>query len=202
MVSLCLVQGHCHNYFVVKKQTGKMCVSDHTWLSANVGGDVRESQSSPDSVREAPTHRSTSPVIIRNLPGPSTVIGDQGNSGTNPLTGQRQRRRGVSGPPTGRNPLSVPWFVISFLHLEIYDTQEAMENFVFPDEIKTKLMTKCMNWYEFSYFDWNSAKKLQKVIFIFTEQTGKQAFMFWTTTRREMHQSKKAQHMDLLTSTY
>jgi len=68
--------------------------------AANVGGDVRESQSSPDSVREAPTHRSTSPVIIRNLPGPSTVIGDQGNSGTNPLTGQRQRRRGVSGPPT------------------------------------------------------------------------------------------------------
>ena len=122
MVSLCLVQGNCHNYFVVKKQTGKMCVSDHTWLSAFVGGDVRESQSSPDGVREAPSHRSTSPVIIRNLPGPSTVIGDQGNSGTNPLTGQRQRRRGVSGPPTGRNPLSVPWFVISFLHLEIYDT--------------------------------------------------------------------------------
>ena len=54
----------------------------------------------------------------------------------------------------------------------------------------------------FSYFDWNSAKKLQKVIFIFTEQTVKKAFMFWTTTRREMHQSKKAQHVDLLTSTY
>ena len=101
-----------------------MCVCDHTWSSAHgdVGVDVRESQSSPDSVREAPTHRSTSPVIIRNLPGPSTVIGDQGNSGTNPLTGQRQRRRGVSGPPTGRTLFSVPWFLISFLRLKIYDS--------------------------------------------------------------------------------
>ena len=32
--------------------------------------------------------------------------------------------------------------------------------------------------------------------------TVKKAFTFWTTTRREMHQSKKAQHVDLLTSTY
>ena len=49
----------------------------------------------------APAARARSPVVIRNLPGPSQVLGDQGNSGTNPLTGQRQRRRGVSGPPTG-----------------------------------------------------------------------------------------------------
>jgi len=55
------------------------------------GNDVR--------VRSQP-RRPTSPVVIRNLPGPSQVIGDQGNSGTNPATGQRQRRRGVSGPPT------------------------------------------------------------------------------------------------------
>ena len=48
-----------------------------------------------------PPVRPRSPVVIRNLPGPSQVLGDQGNSGTNPLTGQRQRRRGVSGPPTG-----------------------------------------------------------------------------------------------------
>ena len=27
-----------------------------------------------------------------------------------------------------------------------YKEQEAMENFVFPDEIKTMLMSKCMNW--------------------------------------------------------
>ena len=26
-----------------------------------------------------------------------------------------------------------------------YKEQEAMENFVFPDEIKTMLMSKCMN---------------------------------------------------------
>ena len=54
----------------------------------------------------------------------------------------------------------------------------------------------------FPFFDWNSAKKLQKVIFIFTEQTVKKAFTFWTSTRREIHQSKKAQHVDLLTSSY
>ena len=28
------------------------------------------------------------------------------------------------------------------------------------------------------------------------------AFLFWTATQREMHKSKKAQHVDLLTSTY
>ena len=64
------------------------------------------------------------------------------------------------------------------------------------------------NWWQnvwidkhFSYFDWNSAKKLQKVIFYF-HWTVKRAFMFWTTTQREMHKSKKPQHVDLLTSTY
>ena len=36
-----------------------------------------------------------------DLPGPSQVVTDPGNCGKNPLTGQRQRRRGVSGPPTG-----------------------------------------------------------------------------------------------------
>ena len=43
-----------------------------------------------------------------------------------------------------------------------------MENFVFPDEIKTKFDEN--EWIDkyFSYFDWNSAKKLQKVIFIYT----------------------------------
>ena len=66
--------------------------------------------------------------------------------------------------------------------------QEAMKNFVFPDEILTKLMTKCMNWCTFFLFDWDSAKKLQKVIFYF-HWTVKKAFMFWTTTQREMHKS-------------
>ena len=45
--------------------------------------------------------RSSSPGIICNLPGPSQVITHPGNSGTNPVTGERQRRRGVSGPPSG-----------------------------------------------------------------------------------------------------
>ena len=49
-----------------------------------------------------PIHRrSISPGIIRNLPGPSQVITHPGQSGTNPVTGARQRRRGVSGPPSG-----------------------------------------------------------------------------------------------------
>ena len=49
-----------------------------------------------------PTHRrSSSPDIIRNLPGPSQVLTHPGQSGTNPVTGERQRRRGVSGPPSG-----------------------------------------------------------------------------------------------------
>ena len=47
-----------------------------------------------------------------------------------------------------------------------------MENFVFPDENKTKLI------------------KLYELMNI------------WTATQRERHQSKKAQHVDLLTSTY
>ena len=49
-----------------------------------------------------PIHRrSSSPGIIRNLPGPSQVLTHPGQSGTNPVTGARQRRRGVSGPPSG-----------------------------------------------------------------------------------------------------
>ena len=49
-----------------------------------------------------------------------------------------------------------------------------MENFVFPDEMKTKLYTILQ-------------KKLQKVIIIFTKQTVKKAFTFWTGVVRQMH---------------
>ena len=35
------------------------------------------------------------------LPGPSQVVTHPGNSSIDPATGQRLRRRGVSGPPTG-----------------------------------------------------------------------------------------------------
>ena len=76
-----------------------------------------------------------------------------------------------------------------------------MENFVFPDEMKTKLkMYEFMNI--FPILTWILQKSCKRSFFIFTEQTVKKAFTFWTTTRREMHQSKKAQHVDLLTSTY
>ena len=47
---------------------------------------------------EAATEEDTG---IRNLPGPRQVITDPGVPGTNPVTGERQRRRGVSGPPSG-----------------------------------------------------------------------------------------------------
>ena len=36
-----------------------------------------------------------------NLPGPRQITTHPGVPGTNPLTGERQRRRGVSGPPSG-----------------------------------------------------------------------------------------------------
>ena len=54
------------------------------------------------SVPTSSDSRSSSPGIICNLPGPSQVITHPGQSGTNAVTGERQRRRGVSGPPSGR----------------------------------------------------------------------------------------------------
>ena len=42
-----------------------------------------------------------------------------------------------------------------------------MENFVFPDENKKKIDKNVRIDEHFSYFDWNSAKKLKKV-FLFT----------------------------------
>ncbi len=52
-----------------------------------------------------------SPPLIRNLPGPSQVVTHHGSSGID-SHGQRQRRRGVSGPPTGSNhiPSSKPYY--------------------------------------------------------------------------------------------
>ena len=45
--------------------------------------------------------RSSSPARFTNLPGPSQVVTHPGQTGINPITGERQRRRGVSGPPSG-----------------------------------------------------------------------------------------------------
>ena len=77
-----------------------------------------------------------------------------------------------------------------------------MENFVFPDEIKTKFMKMYELMNIFPILTGILQKSCKRSFFIYTEQTVKKAFTFWTTTRREMHQSKKAQHVDLLTSTY
>ena len=52
----------------------------------------------PNTASTAATEEDTG---IRNLPGPRQVITDPGVPGTNPVTGERQRRRGVSGPPSG-----------------------------------------------------------------------------------------------------
>ena len=41
------------------------------------------------------------PESVMTLPGPRQITTDQGNPGTNPVTGERQRRRGVSGPSSG-----------------------------------------------------------------------------------------------------
>ena len=56
--------------------------------------------------------------------------------------------------------------------------QEAMENFVFPDENKTKLikMKELMNI--FPILIGIPQKKLQKVFFIYTGKTVKNAFTF------------------------
>ena len=77
-----------------------------------------------------------------------------------------------------------------------------MENFVFPDENKAKLikMYELMNI--FPILTGIPQKSCKRSFFIYTGKTVKKAFTFWTATRREMHQSKKAQHVDLLTSTY
>ena len=62
------------------------------------------SSSSSTSTTAAPARRASSTDdsgSITNLPGPRQITTHPGVSGTNPLTGERQRRRGVSGPPSG-----------------------------------------------------------------------------------------------------
>ena len=62
------------------------------------------SSSSSTSTTAAPARRASSTEdsgSITNLPGPRQITTHPGVSGTNPLTGERQRRRGVSGPPSG-----------------------------------------------------------------------------------------------------
>ena len=84
-----------------------------------------------------------------------------------------------------------------------------MENLVFPDENK-KIENKIKNkidenvWIDehFSYFDWNSAKKLQMVFFIYTGKIVKKAFSFWSGTQKQMHISKKAQRKNLVRAIY
>ena len=61
--------------------------------------DIRDRQASDASERESFRY---SPPFDYNLPGPSQVVTHPGTSGTN-SNGERQRRRGVSGPPTGRS---------------------------------------------------------------------------------------------------
>ena len=59
------------------------------------------STSSSENSNTSNTAATEEDTGIRNLPGPRQVITDPGVPGTNPVTGERQRRRGVSGPPSG-----------------------------------------------------------------------------------------------------
>ena len=77
-----------------------------------------------------------------------------------------------------------------------------MENFVFPDENKKKIDINVRIDEHFSYFDWNSAKKLQMVFFIYTGKIVKKAFSFWSGIQKQMHLSKKAQRKNLVQAIY
>ena len=64
----------------------------------------RNPSSSSTTTTAAPVRRASSTDdsgSIANLPGPRQITTHPGVPGTNPLTGERQRRRGVSGPPSG-----------------------------------------------------------------------------------------------------
>ena len=54
--------------------------------------------SAPSGINDSNSERDYSGV---SLPGPRQLTTNPGNPGTNPRTGQRQRRIGVSGPPSG-----------------------------------------------------------------------------------------------------
>ena len=54
--------------------------------------------SAPSGINDSNSERDYTGV---SLPGPRQLTTNPGNPGTNPRTGQRQRRIGVSGPPSG-----------------------------------------------------------------------------------------------------
>ena len=62
-----------------------------------------------------------------------------------------------------------------------------MENFVFPDEIKTKILTLYELMNIFLILTGIPQKKVQKVIIYFHWKTVKKAFSFWTGVARQMH---------------
>ena len=68
--------------------------SDQGVVSSSISIAERSPQASGSNLVED----SESDVV---LPGPRQVTTDPGIPGTNPVTGQRQRRPGVSGPPSG-----------------------------------------------------------------------------------------------------
>ena len=71
--------------------------------------------------------------------------------------------------------------------LQKYILQETKENFVFPDklvfaQLNTNAIDLERNWTKsakhFSYFDWNSAKKLQKSFLFTLEKQSKRPLRF------------------------
>ena len=85
--------------------------SDVTGAPEPRGSEIRDRQTSDASERESFRY---SPPFVYNLPGPSQVVTHPGTSGTN-SNGERQRRRGVSGPPTGRDYSDLVIFSLIFL---------------------------------------------------------------------------------------
>ena len=68
----------------------------------NLSLDQPEANDQDAEGDQVPERLIFSPPLIRNLPGPSQVVTHPGTSGID-SHGHRQRRRGVSGPPTGTN---------------------------------------------------------------------------------------------------
>ncbi len=73
---------------------------------AEEGDADRTSPPREDSQTRQRAEEDEQEIPSQPLPGPSQVVTHPGDSSTNPVTGQRQRRRGVSGPPTGTTVLT------------------------------------------------------------------------------------------------
>ena len=75
----------------------------NTEPEVNLRYSAQGMESSSISIDRSAPEEGTAENIETNLvlPGPRQLMTDPGVPSTNPITGARQRRRGVSGPPSG-----------------------------------------------------------------------------------------------------